>query len=329
MGYPPPTRRLGDKKRYHYSNNPNRRHPSGVYSKSGFSKSISNGFVSSPTLDNSTNPSLVPATATSPLPTAIPGSAYGIEAPRPSRYDPSSVSRPSSSSYPLTRKIGSRYNPEAERPSSTTSSTPESTNLNTTTHVNTDIGKSRYSRKIMSRYNPQSTASSKVSHFSPATSKVQPFYAANGNSRARPRSMDDYKPDVTNNPESSNVSLVNSNSPHSYYSRSNKWRSSGTLSRPLFDNHVGNMMTTSNTNSVSQREPFWKTNSITFLKSPHSQSSPSLYANKFHDANKLEKPEPLVKTEAVSYTHLDVYKRQAFSRSIIKSMNGKMQDSNT
>ncbi|QHS71943.1 Snt1p [Saccharomyces paradoxus] len=299
MGYPPPTRRLADKKRYHYSNNPNRRHPSGVYSKNSFPKSSNNGFVSSPTADTSTNASIISGTAPAPLPTAISGTTFGIEAPRPSRYDPGSVSRPLSSSYSSTRKIGSRYNPDVERPSSATSSTPESMNTNTITHNNTDIGKSRYSRKTMSRYNPQSTSSSNVTHFPSAISNVAPFYVANGNSR-RPRSMDDYSPDVTKNVESSNASSVNGNSPHSYYSRSNKWRSIGTPSRPPFDNHIGNMTTTSNINPIHQREPFWKANSTNFLKSPHSQSSPSLYANKFHDANKWNKPESPVKVETLS-----------------------------
>lgn len=299
MGYPPPTRRLGDKKRYHYSNNPNRRHPSAVYSKNSFPKSSNNGFVSSPTADNSTNPSVTPSTASVPLPTAAPGSTFGIEAPRPSRYDPSSVSRPSSSSYSSTRKIGSRYNPDVERSSSTTSSTPESMNTSTITHTNTDIGNSRYSRKTMSRYNPQSTSSTNVTHFPSALSNAPPFYVANGSSR-RPRSMDDYSPDVTNKLETNNVSSVNNNSPHSYYSRSNKWRSIGTPSRPPFDNHVGNMTTTSNTNSIHQREPFWKANSTTILKSTHSQSSPSLHTKKFHDANKLDKPEASVKVETPS-----------------------------
>ncbi|CAI4297381.1 ADM_collapsed_G0006040.mRNA.1.CDS.1 [Saccharomyces cerevisiae] len=274
MGYPPPTRRLGDKKRYHYSNNPNRRHPSAVYSKNSFPKSSNNGFVSSPTADNSTNPSATPSTASVPLPTAAPGSTFGIEAPRPSRYDPSSVSRPSSSSYSSTRKIGSRYNPDVERSSSTTSSTPENIILNL----------------LVLQTLPT---------FPSALSNAPPFYVANGSSR-RPRSMDDYSPDVTNKLETNNVSSVNNNSPHSYYSRSNKWRSIGTPSRPPFDNHVGNMTTTSNTNSIHQREPFWKANSTTILKSTHSQSSPSLHTKKFHDANKLDKSEASVKVETPS-----------------------------
>ncbi|CAI4056680.1 hypothetical protein SKDZ_03G0980 [Saccharomyces kudriavzevii ZP591] len=298
MGYPPPTRRLGDKKRYHYSNNPNRRHPSGVYSKNGFLKSINNGFVPSPTAEISTDPSIVPTSAPPPLPSAMPASTFGIEAPRPSRYDPGSVSRPTSSSYLPARKIGSRYNPEVERPSSTASSTPENTNSNITSNANADTGKSRYSQKTMSRYNPQSNSSSNLTHFSSSVSNAPPFYVANGNSRVRPRSIDDYSLDVSNNPEPNAASSVDGNSAHSYYSRSNKWRSVGTPSRPPFEDHVGNVATVNSNNLVHLREPFWKSNDLSFLKSSHSQSSPSLYANKFHEVSKVDRSQSPVKIEA-------------------------------
>lgn len=294
MGYPPPTRRLSDKKRYHYSNNPNRRHLSGVYPKNGFSKPIINGFTSSPTLETSANASVSPASVPPPPPPSVPGT-FGIEAPRPSRYDPGSVNRPSSSSYLSTRKIGSRYNPEAERLSSAGISTPENTNANTTPNANIDTGKSRYSRQTMSRYNPQSNSSSNIMHFSPPTSNTSPFYVPNGNSRGRPRSMDDHSPDTATNPEPSSVSLASSNSAHSYYSRSNKWRSIGTPSRSPFENHVSNTATTNITNGTHQREPFWKANNTSLSKSNHSQSSPFLHDIKFHEINKMVKPESPVK----------------------------------
>ncbi|CCD22232.1 Snt1p NDAI_0A00740 [Naumovozyma dairenensis CBS 421] len=177
MGYPPHGHRPGDKKRYYYSNNPNRRHGPPFAKKShGFFHAQDQEQTS---IQQSLNPNLIPqAKRVDPLPPATANgiTSYADAGKKASRYDPNSSMRPTSSHYrtakasvtttplPATatlttaaRNTGSRYNPEMDSKIITsthgTKSSMPIVSKETSSVVNTSEPiRSRYSGSASCRY---------------------------------------------------------------------------------------------------------------------------------------------------------------------------------
>lgn len=215
MGYPS-SRRLPDKKRYYYSNNPNRRIPAKIpYVRSPYSSTFGTNYPSTNSiatdvsyLSTSNNPSKpstpVSNTLSHPSPQNKPPNA-GISSSnstpgyanktttRTSRYDPNSgSSRPGSmanlQNATLPRNLGSRYNPTYDQGDAYVSSK---------NHGLVDLPRSRYSGNTSTRYSANvcspSNGSKGSTHSQSMDSRVtQPGIKTSGLSPAvgRPKSVD-------------------------------------------------------------------------------------------------------------------------------------------
>lgn len=298
MGYPPSARRMGDSKRYYYSNNPNRRHSSQMaYPKKpyqGGQPSRENPYSH----ESNTHGSMIDRTGTPTMPsghnanTSSPStptqsqnqtqSAHQNDVPRTSRYDPSPIQRSSSAPHRPTglvsRKSTSRYNSSIDYPSATS---PHKSEI-------ADIPRSRYSGSSLSRYNshtnpaptvaqsikngvssPASNNKPLLMNKSPRTSESSVF----GNEY----SMSSYRSPNSNNPSSNT----------SYFTRANKWRMGSNPDLKNEHEHPSmNRQPLTAPSNPSTRNKFWKHSTPKYPStvSPQTKFSESFHSQR-HDSN--------------------------------------------
>ncbi|EDO18545.1 hypothetical protein Kpol_2001p50 [Vanderwaltozyma polyspora DSM 70294] len=296
-----------ERKRYYYSNNPNIRHgsplPGNNYQKKNQHNSYQNGNLSSnsPIMSSSGNnshhsysqnsysnqnmgPHLYSTVTNNPNLIPSSKSSTNFNSMKTSRYDPNSISRPSSSN-----RVGSRYNPEEKPPSQQ--------------HTNDSTNISRYSG---SRYNPQSKNSiSNISNFnnsSPASSSTDISSSINSHfssaNRSRPRSIDSSKDHISHNYQTSNTNNISTatNDPNSSYSRlinnsSPRWKNTNS---PVTSNTGNSPLTTTTPNSFGEKDIPSSTRTLQWKQQRNKYSS-NLTSSYVAPTPKRYNPNPIAK----------------------------------
>lgn len=237
MVYPPPSRRINDKKRYYYSNNPNRRHP-GPYPHRSYGNSYPHNYQATPSANevplnknnirtNNTLENATTTTTTSPLSqTVLENHNKTSDTVRPSRYNQPvsrkasvSSSIASSSSVPgpvnTTVPVSSTTIPVASTHNSTSNvvpsipTTPSGHTQSTTSRYNSDyhenVHSSSSSHGTQQPHKPIPTGNSTESIVS------SPLAATHSKSRYSANTPSRYNPYNPNQPSNLQSGYVNPN----------------------------------------------------------------------------------------------------------------------